>query len=144
MDDRGWIATNGFRLLALLWLPAGVALQAAIRFPPDARFPGDPHLWAAAAMAVAMLAMLAPCGLPLPAPRLGGRGRLRRSGALGCRRLWRPGYRAGAWWAGIGFGAITVAVAVLEGLLGPVAIAVRAVVLSVPVWIGWWWLTRNG
>ena len=30
------------------------------------------------------------------------------------------------------------------GLLGPVAIAVYAVVLSAPVWITWYWLVRRG
>ncbi len=30
------------------------------------------------------------------------------------------------------------------GLLGPVAIAVYAMVLSLPVWISWWWLKRRG
>ena len=37
--------------------------------------------------------------------------------ALGCRRLWR---------------------------LGPIAIALYATVLSVPVWIAWWWMARRG
>ena len=69
------------------------------------------------------------CGLPL---------------ALGCRRLWRLGYRRGAWMAGIGLGAVTVAASLVAGLLGPVAIALYAVVLSVPVWIAWYWLVRRG
>ena len=70
-------------------------------------------------MAVSSLVVVAPCGLPL---------------ALGCRRLWRLGYRRGAWWAGIVLGAITVAASVLAGLLGPVAIAICAVMFSLPVW----------
>ena len=41
-------------------------------------------------------------------------------------------------------GAATVCVAVVAGLLGPVAIAVCAAVLSLPVWIAWLWLTRHG
>ena len=44
-------------------------------------------------MAVLSLVFVAPCGLPL---------------ALGCRRLWRLGFRRAAWWAGIGLGAVTV------------------------------------
>ena len=36
-------------------------------------------------MAVPSLVFVAPCGLPL---------------ALGCRRLWRLGFRRAAWWAG--------------------------------------------
>ena len=72
------------------------------------------------------------------------------SRAAGCRwrsvagALWRLGYRRGAWWTGAGLGALTVAASVVAGLLGPVAIAVYAVVLSLPVWIGWWWLVRRG
>ena len=32
----------------------------------------------------------------------------------------------------------------VAGLLGPVAIAVYAAVLSLPVWAAWWWLKRRG
>jgi len=32
----------------------------------------------------------------------------------------------------------------VAGLLGPVAIAIHAIVLSLPVWIAWWWLVRRG
>ena len=75
------------------------------------------------------LAPVAPCGLPV---------------GLACRRLWRLGYRRGAWMAGIGLGAVTVAASLVVGLLAPVAIAIYAVVLSVPVWIAWYWLVRRG
>ena len=75
------------------------------------------------------LAPLVPCGLPL---------------ALGCRRLWRLGYRRGAWIAGISLGAVTVAAALPAGLLGPLAIAVCAVALGAPVWLAWWWLAWRG
>ena len=55
------------------------------------------------------------------------------------------GYRRGAWWAGIALGAVTVAAALTAGLLGPVAVAAYAVVLSLPpVWIAWRWLVRRG
>ena len=54
------------------------------------------------------------------------------------------GYRRGAWMAGIGLGAVMVAASLVAGLLGPVAIALYAVVLSVPVWIAWYWLVRRG
>ena len=37
-----------------------------------------------------------------------------------------------------------VAASVFAGLLGPVAIAVCAVIFSVPVWGAWWWLAHNG
>ena len=126
MDGRAWIARHGFWLLALLWLPAGVAAQAALRFGPSASAFAD----SGEAMAVlGSLAVTVPCGLPL---------------ALGCRRLWRLGYRRGAWVAGIGLGVLTIPVTVFAGVLGPVAIAVGAVVLSLPVWIGWLWLARHG
>ena len=129
MEERGWVARNGFWPLALLWLPAGVAAQAAVRFLPEAGGTPEPGIWAASAVtALSSLAVLAPCGLPL---------------ALGCRRLWRLGYRRAAWFAGIGLGAVSVAASVLAGLLGPVAIAIYAVVLSLPVWAASWWLARR-
>ena len=64
--------------------------------------------------------MVAPSGLPL---------------ALGCRRLWRLRYPLAAWVLGIGLGAVTLATTLVSGLLGPIVIAVYAVVLSLPVWI---------
>ena len=119
-----------FWALALLWLPAGVVAVAA------GRFAGDGGSATELAMGLLMVPMMvvslvpvAPCGLPL---------------ALGCRRLWRLGYRRAAWTAGIGLGAATVVASLVAGLLGPVAIAVYAAVLSVPVWIAWYWLVRRG
>ena len=129
MEDRSWIVRHGFWPLSLLWLPAGVAAQAAVRFMPDAGPTGDPQLWQAALTAAGSLVLTAPCGLPL---------------ALGCRRLWRLRYRRAAWAVGIGLGAVTVAASLVAGLLGPVAIAVYAIVLSLPVWVAWWWLARRG
>ena len=126
MDGRGWTARHGFWPLALLWLPAGVAAQAMLRFGPPAIGSGD----AGEAMAALVsLGVAVPCGLPL---------------ALGCRRLWRLGYRRAAWAAGIGLGVLTIPAAVSAGLLGPVAIAVWAVLLSLPVWLAWLWLARRG
>ena len=113
MDERGWIGRHGFWPLALLWLPAGIA---AGRLGP----------WLAMmAMETWSLAPFVPCGLPL---------------ALGCRRLWRLGYRRGAWIAGVALGAATVAATLPAGLLGPLAIAVCAVALGLPIWLVWWWL----
>ena len=130
MEERGWIARHGFWLLALMWLPAGVVVQAAVRFVPATDGPPETAMWAATAlMGAASLALVAPCGLPL---------------ALGCRRLWRLGYRRGAWWAGVALGALTLAASVFAGLLDPVAIAVCAVILSLPAWAVWWWLAHNG
>ena len=119
-----------FWALALLWLPAGVAAMSAVRFGADGGPAAEPGMWLAAVpMMVGSLVPVAPCGLPL---------------ALGCRRLWRLGYRRAAWMTGIGLGAVTVAASLVAGLLGPVAIALYAVVLSVPVWIAWYWLVRRG
>ena len=115
---------------ALLWLPAGVVAQALVRLGPETRAQaGAGLLEAMLPMLAGSLILVAPCGLPL---------------ALGCRRVWRLGYRRGAGWAWIGLGAVTVAASVVAGLLGPVAIAVYAVVLSLPVWGAWWWLVRRG
>ena len=126
MDGRGWIERHGFWPLALLWLPAGVAAQAAVRFGAfQAAFVAPGELLAA----LGSLAPVAACGLPL---------------ALGCRCLWRLGYRRAAWVAGVGLGAVSIAVAVFAGLLGPLAIAAGAVLLSLPVWVAWWWLARHG
>ncbi len=53
----------------------------------------------------------------------------------GCRRLRRLGYPAAAWAAMAVLGSATVGASLFAGLLGPVAIAVYAVVLSLPVWL---------
>ena len=130
MDNRGFIARQGFWPLAWLWLPAGVVASAAVRFGADAGRMQDPGPWLASVVMMAgSLALVAPCGLPL---------------ALGCRRVWRLGFRRGAWLSGIGLGAVTAAASLVAGLLGRVAIAVYALVLSLPVWLAWWWLVRRG
>lgn len=110
--DRPW----RFWLLALLWLPAGLVLQAAVRFGGSA----EPLMLPAMLMAAGSLVFVAPCGLPL---------------ALGCRKLWRLGYRRAAWGCGLGLGAVTLWTTLLGGLLGPVAIVLSALVLSLPVWL---------
>ncbi len=110
--DRPW----RFWLLALLWLPAGLVLQAAVRFGGSA----EPLMLPAMLMAAGSLVFVAPCGLPL---------------ALGCRRLWRLGYRRAAWGWGVGLGAVTLWATLLGGLLGPVVIVLSALVLSLPVWL---------
>ena len=82
-----------FWTLALLWLPAGVVATAVVRFGADGGPAAEPGMWLATVpMMAGSLAPVAPCGLPL---------------ALGCRRLWRLGYRRGAWTAGIELGAVT-------------------------------------
>ena len=79
--------------------------------------------------ALGSLALLGPCGVPL---------------ALGCRRLWRLGYRRAAWATGTGLGVVTIPATALAGLLGPVAVVAGAVLLSLPVWLAWLWLVRRG
>ena len=122
MDRQEPIGRRGFWALALLWLPAGLVATAVVRFGTE------PATWMSMLMAMGSLAPVAPCGLPL---------------ALGCRRLWRLGYRRAAWTAGVGLGVLTVAASLVAGLLGPVAIALYAVTLSLPVWAAWWWLERR-
>ena len=83
MDDRGLFNGRGFWALALLWLPAGVVAQALVRFLPETGPQAGAGLSAAMLPLLAgSLVLVAPCGLPL---------------ALGCRRVWRLGYRRGAW-----------------------------------------------
>ena len=122
MDRQELIGRRGFWALALLWLPAGVVASAVVRFGTESA------TWMSMLMSAGSLAPVAPCGLPL---------------ALGCRRLWRLGYRRTAWTAGVGLGAVTVAASLVAGLLGPIAIALYAAVLSLPVWASWWWLKRR-
>ena len=119
MEMRSRIVRHGFWPLALLWLPAGVMVQAAVRFGPSTAGLAGPGEALAAAVS---LAVSAPCGLPL---------------AIACRRLWRLGYRRMAWFAGTALGVLTVAVCVFAGLLGPLAVAGCAVLISLPAWAAW-------
>ena len=128
MEDRGIFSGRGFWALALLWLPAGVVAQALVRFAPGLVDTSGAGLFGLV-MGAGSLVFVAPCGLPL---------------ALGCRRLRRLGYWRAARWAWIGLGAVTVAASVVAGLLGPIAIAVYAIVLSLPVWVAWSWLAHRG
>ena len=123
MSDRGRFNRLGFWLLALLWLPAAIAVTAMVRFA------GGPMASADIGPALLSLAPVAVCGLPL---------------ALACRRLWRLGYRRASWATGLGLGAATTAASLPAGLLGPLAIAVCAILLSLPVWIAALLLGRRG
>ena len=79
--------------------------------------------------AAGSLVLVAPCGLPL---------------ALACRRLWRLRHRRAAWIAGTGLGTVTVAASLVAGLLGPVAIAIYAVVWSCPGFVDSYGFGRAG
>ena len=99
------------RVLAWLWLPAGIVAAAAV--DGEMVFPAEPQAWLS-------LAVVAPCGLPL---------------AWGCRRLLRIGYRRTAWGSFTVLAPLTAVAALFAGLLGPVAILIYALVLSAPAWI---------
>lgn len=109
---------TAFILGSLLWLPAGIAVTGLFR---NSGLPEEPGLWPMMALMMAQsLIVIAPCGLPL---------------TLACRRLWRRGYPRTAWAAMAVLAPITVGVSLFAGLLGPIAIALYAAVLSLPVWI---------
>ena len=130
MNERGFIRRHGFWPLALLWLPAGVLGTAPVGFGHEAVPSAEPAMWVPMVlMAAPSLIVVAPCGLPL---------------ALGCRRLWRLGYHRSAWVASIGTGVVTVMASLVAGLLGPLLILIYAAVLSLPIWIAWWFLVRRG
>ena len=80
-------------------------------------------------MMASSLVVVAPAGLPL---------------ALACRRLYRLGHARAGWAAFAVLAPATVAASLLAGLLGPLAIAVCAAVLSAPVWIAVAVLRRRG
>ncbi len=73
-----------------------------------------------ALMVASSLVVVAPAGLPL---------------ALACRQLRRLGYVRVTWAAIAVLAPATVAASLLAALLGPLAIAVYAALLSLPVWI---------
>ena len=103
-----------FFIVALLWLPVGLVLSVLLR---GFGFPAGPGMWPR--MALSQI-VVAPAGLPL---------------ALACRQLRRLGYVRATWAAIAVLAPATVAASLLAGLLGPLAIAVYAVILSLPVWI---------
>ena len=116
-----------FIVLSLLWLPAGVVATVPLR---GFRFGADSEPWPMMVlMLVSSLVVVAPAGLPL---------------AIGCRRLGRLGRHRAAWAAFAVLAPATVAASVLAGLLGPLAIAVAAAVLSAPVWFAVGVLRRRG
>lgn len=107
-----------FFIVALLWLPVGLILSALLR---GFGFGGGPDTPPMAVLAPLLsLVVVAPAGLPL---------------ALACRQLRRRGYVRTTWVAAAVLAPATVAASLVAGLLGPLAIAIYAVILSLPVWI---------
>ncbi len=108
---------HSFLIGSFLWLPAGVLLITFVRFGEQF---SNPMMWFGLLANLGSLIFVAPCGLPL---------------ALACRKIWRSGYRQAAWATMVGLGLITVVATLIAGLLGPIAIAVYALILSLPVWL---------
>ncbi len=106
------------RLLAWLWLPAGIVVAAAVH--GGTAFPAEPQAWLS-------LAVVAPCGLPL---------------AWACGRLLRIGCHFTAWGSFAVLALLTAVASLFAGLLGPVAILIYALVLSAPAWILYAFLRR--
>ncbi|MCY4003830.1 MAG: hypothetical protein OXF33_09025 [Rhodospirillales bacterium] len=102
----------GFAAASLLWLPAGIVVLTLARgfaLPPDA------GSWL-------LLAVTAPCGLPL---------------ALAWLALRRAGWKRTAWMVVAVLGPLSVPGALAGGLLGPQGIAGYTAVLSLPAWIAY-------
>ena len=117
MTDQPFSSAGKFWLLSLAWLPAGiVAVSLARGVTP----PLTPETMFMLPVALMSLAATAPCGLPL---------------ALAFRQIWRTGSTRAAWTTFAILAPITSFAALFAGLLGPVAITIHAVVLSVPAWI---------
>ena len=110
-----------FWFWALAWLPAGVVVVSVARAGLGS-MPLQPlsMMLMAAPMALLSLISIAPCGLPL---------------ALAWRQIERLGHPRAAWAAALVLAPLTAFASIFAGLLGPVAIAVYAAVLSVPAWI---------
>lgn len=107
-----------FYVAALLWLPLGLILSALLRGFGFDSGPGVPPIASLVAPFLSLI-VVAPAGLPL---------------ALACRRLRRLGYVRTTWVAATVLAPATVAASLVAGLLGPLAIATYAVILSLPVW----------
>ena len=111
-------------LLLSLWLPLAVAARAVVRFGPGAVLEPTPLM----AMAVGTLFVFTwPAGIPLTAA---------------VRRLHARSPRAAYACAAV-LGPLTTAAATIGGLLGPIAVWLYALVLSVPAWLVLWLLARR-
>ena len=99
-------------VLALVWFPAGFHVASAVA-AGEMRWPADIDSWL-------MLAVLAPAGLPL---------------ATACGGLWRRGHGVAAWAAVVVLVPAIVGGGVAADPFGLVAVAVCAVVASLPAWL---------
>lgn len=117
MTDQPFGSARKFWGLSLLWLPLGIVVVSLARGVGPPITPETLFMLPAALLS---LAFTAPCGLPL---------------ALACRRIWRTGSSRAAWTTFAVLAPLTSVAALFAGLLGPVAIAIYAAVLSVPAWI---------
>ena len=113
MDGRRRTGRFRFWLPALLWLPGGIIADEVLRTGSAEQVMTPSSLVA--------LPAVAPFGLPL---------------ALACRRLGRLGYPGPALVAWVALGAAAVA-----GLLVSLPVGVRAILVSLPVWLAVWRLT---
>ena len=110
-----------FWFWALAWLPLGIVIVSLARGAAGfMTFDSLPMMLMAAPMAILSLIPVAPCGLPL---------------ALAWRRIQRLGRPETAWAAVALLAPLTAFASLFAGLLGPIAIAAYAAVLSAPAWI---------
>lgn len=117
MTDQPLGSAGKFWLLSLVWLPAGIIVVSLSRGVAP---PITPETLFMLPVALLSLAVTAPCGLPL---------------ALAFRKIWRTGSTRAAWTSFAILAPVTSFAALFAGLLGPVAIAIYAAVLSAPAWI---------
>ena len=113
MEGRRRTGRFRFWLPALLWLPGGMLAVEVLRAGSEE--------WVTAPSSFVELVLAVPFGLPL---------------ALACRRLGRLGYPGPALVVWVALGAASVA-----GLLVPLPAGVRAILVSLPVWLAVWRLT---
>ena len=110
---------------ALAWLPLGIVIVSIARGNITLMAPGSPMPVPAELLS---LIPAAPCGLPL---------------ALAWRQIQRLGHSRTAWAAGTVLASLTAIASLFAGLLGPIAIALCAALLSVPAWIVYAVLRRS-
>ena len=122
--------TAVFWIWALAWLPLGIVVVTLVRGNVVFIAPGSlPMMLMSLPAAVLSLIPVAPCGLPL---------------ALAWRQIRRLGHTEAAWATVSVLAPLTAIASLFAGLLGPIAIAVYAAVLSVPAWVVYAILRRRG